>query len=384
VSQGFEERSTKEPNIKEVRKMRKKYFVGLVLMLGLLVAPVWASGGVQVSSFALGVGDSASVGDYTLELVGVAGGVASYNLYHEGQLVDTFTSNEPSHISRPMHTHAGDDLVRVVTLEVSGTGASVRIAVIPGGAGAAHAPGMVIQSSWAKAPVTVGGQIRAAEWGDATALDITCEGAQAVTAYVKNDGQYLYLAIDDPNQATEGVGGSEMGVYFDDQPTGAHDGAWNAPDCDPYPGEGNYWLTSPAWSLLANAVTTYRGIAAGPTTCAWTYDTRNQGTIGAISWAAGNTQFEMRIDLAASELLASPGDTVGFYFWGADGNTGLWDGEWPCGLSTAMTWDDPAEYGNLVLARGEPEFVPEPGSIILLASGLMGMAGYATLRLRKK
>jgi hypothetical protein len=30
------------------------------------------------------------------------------------------------------------------------------------------------------------------------------------------------------------------------------------------------------------------------------------------------------------------------------------------------------------------EFVPEPGSIILLASGLMGMAGYAGLRLRKR
>jgi hypothetical protein len=45
------------------------------------------------------------------------------------------------------------------------------------------------------------------------------------------------------------------------------------------------------------------------------------------------------------------------------------------------TWCMGLAWGLL----GDPvEFVPEPGSIILLGSGLMGLAGYAGLRLRKK
>jgi parallel beta-helix repeat protein len=48
----------------------------------------------------------------------------------------------------------------------------------------------------------------------------------------------------------------------------------------------------------------------------------------------------------------------------------------PCGLGETVVLT--------VLALPVEEFVPEPGSVILFASGLMGLAGYATLRLRKR
>ena len=48
----------------------------------------------------------------------------------------------------------------------------------------------------------------------------------------------------------------------------------------------------------------------------------------------------------------------------------------PCGLGEL-------EGAAAVLGVGA-EFVPEPGTVLLLGSGLMGLAGYAGLRLRRR
>jgi hypothetical protein len=58
-------------------------------------------------------------------------------------------------------------------------------------------------------------------------------------------------------------------------------------------------------------------------------------------------------------------------------------GVWTISVGLARDeWDDSATF--LFAEVCEPEFVPEPGSILLLGSGLAGLAGYATLRLRSR
>jgi len=77
-------------------------------------------------------------------------------------------------------------------------------------------------------------------------------------------------------------------------------------------------------------------------------------------------------------------DTIRAYPDWHDSACGLqWDLWFPGGLA-----QNPPLEGNFVelaadwcfLQEEEPEFVPEPGSVMLLASGLMGLAGYAGLR----
>jgi len=75
-----------------------------------------------------------------------------------------------------------------------------------------------VESSWANSIPTIDGAIAAAEWQDATFVDISSDGMEAF-AYLKNDSSFLYVAVDAPFAGEygwqEGVPWDRIRIDFD-------------------------------------------------------------------------------------------------------------------------------------------------------------------------
>lgn len=153
-----------------------------------------------------------------------------------------------------------------------------------------------------------------------------------------NDARHLYIAVDDENDTTcSSTSGAQLGIYFDDEPVGAHDGSWTYTECPS--GEGNFWLnpgTSPPQ---------FSGIIQGATRC--TVVSPVSGTLKEFTNASGHVQYEVAVDLQESPLKADTlkGDTFGFRVYVNDVDAGKFDGYWPLDSS----WTNPSTFGDLIL-----------------------------------
>lgn len=247
----------------------------------------------------------------------------------------------------------------------------------------------------------VDGTIGAAEWADATKLPMagyysyvlggaTTEGS----LYLKNDEQFLYVgATLDIGEEDPSWWETALEVAFTDEPCGDPpawvDDKWAAADCDASPGEGTFL----AQEGQSGSTHGKKGPDFVPGAEAYYWCMTDMVAAQGVKAVAGlhTAHYEMQIDLTNSELnCVGPGDCFRMYvllweeFCAApdceDYEIGGWV-SWPGFLDEGSFLPD---FGTICLnpCGVEEEFVPEPATILLLASGLVGLAGYAGLRRR--
>lgn len=214
------------------------------------------------------------------------------------------------------------------------------------------------------------------------------QGALAGWLFVMNDANYLYLGTNvtlDSIAVDPDWWSGEFSLQFTDEGN-ARDNRWHADDCGPPPAlEGDFV----AWE--AHGVFPSLGVDFHPWSEAGDCPLGPKTGVS-FDAAPDGLAWEMRVNLNTSQLdKVAPGECFRFgsrFGLGAcelgSGCDAIGGGNhlggevvWPEG---SIFGDWPDTLGTLCLNPCEEEFVPEPGTILLMGSGLAGLAGYAALR----
>ena len=207
------------------------------------------------------------------------------------------------------------------------------------------ANGYVIHSPWAMAVPNLDGRIEESEWASARVIDIRNSGESGVVnLYVMNRTDYLYLAVDEQNNAAPAVD-DQVGIYIDQN----RDGEWSyAP---PY--EGTFWIN---W----NGSTTeplYRALSGWwPGSISWQEPVSSAKINSAAATTSGRVQYEMRVDLSALSFVPPNVLPLNLFLYTLDQPSTRHRGVWPTPVLNTVwsdAWLAPVLYGTLNLASEE-------------------------------